>query len=64
MLTERAVETTWNRLFAGGESSESLFQRAEALIEELRLESPLRLRLTNELDELRSLHAKSETAAK
>jgi hypothetical protein len=32
------------------------FDKAEALLEELRPESPLRHRLSNELEELRKMH--------
>jgi hypothetical protein len=39
----------------GAELSEDRFARAEALLEELRPESPLRLRLTRELDDLRKV---------
>ncbi|MDZ4817819.1 MAG: hypothetical protein SGJ20_02480 [Planctomycetota bacterium] len=55
MLTEKEVSTSWRNLFKGGEISEATFVKAEALIEELRAESPLRHRLSSELDELRRL---------
>jgi hypothetical protein len=41
-------------MFSGGEIKSATFDRAEHLIEELRPESPLRHRLTVELEELRS----------
>jgi hypothetical protein len=41
-------------LFKGEKTSET-FAKAEALLDELRPESPLRHRLGNELDELREL---------
>ena len=52
MLTEKEVARSWARLFKGEKTSET-FAKAEALLEELRPESPLRHRLSVELDELR-----------
>jgi hypothetical protein len=54
VLTEQEVVRTWSRLFKGEVTSESIV-KAEALLDELRPESPLRHRLGNELDELRLL---------
>jgi hypothetical protein len=54
VLTEQEVERSWRRLFKGGLSAES-FTRGEALLDELRPESPLRHRLSSELEELRTL---------
>ena len=56
MLTESEVSRSWTKLFKSGEISEVSFERAEALLEELRPTSPLRHRLMSELDELRQLH--------
>jgi hypothetical protein len=42
------------KLFKGEKNSE-VFEKAEALLDELRPESPLRHRLSSELDELREL---------
>jgi hypothetical protein len=58
VLTENEVQRSFNQLFKGGERRAELFKRAEALLEELRPESPLRLRLSNELEELRKLQPK------
>jgi hypothetical protein len=56
LLTEQEVARSWRQLFhKGAELSEDRFARAEALLEELRPESPLRLRLTRELDDLRKV---------
>ena len=52
MLTEKEVARSWARLFKGERTSET-FSKAEVLLEELRPESPLRHRLSVELDELR-----------
>jgi len=53
LLTENQINQSWRRLFRGGELSDQTLQKAEALLEELRPESPLRHRLQAELDELR-----------
>ncbi|HVU89939.1 MAG TPA: hypothetical protein VHD36_21590 [Pirellulales bacterium] len=56
MLTEQEVIRSWRKLFKG-QYDESAFARAEALLDELRGESPLRHRLMTELDELRKLRS-------
>jgi hypothetical protein len=48
-------------VFKGNNFEAASFERAEQLIEELRPESPLRHRLTLELEELRKLHLKKES---
>lgn len=55
MLTEKEVSRSWRTLFKGGAYSEETFSKAESLLDELRLESPLRHRLMCELIELRKL---------
>ncbi len=57
MLTEKEVSRSWSRMFTGSEIEASTFERAEQLLDELRDESPLRHRLTMELEELRTRHA-------
>lgn len=57
MLTEKEVSRSWGRMFSGSEIEASTFERAEQLLDELRDESPLRHRLTLELEELRTRHA-------
>lgn len=60
MLTESTVENMFRQLVNAPDRNEEAFDKAEELLEdELRPESPLRHRLTVELDELRSLAAKS-----
>jgi hypothetical protein len=54
VLTEQEVSRSWARLFKGEKTSET-FVKAEALLDELRPESPLRHRLGVELEELREL---------
>ena len=55
LLTEAEVERSFRRMFSGGDVAADTFDKAEMLIENLRLESPLRHRLTNELEELRKV---------
>lgn len=63
MLTEQEVGRSWNRLFAGGvEVTSETFEKAEALLEELRSESPLYHRLAGELEEIKRM--KSGVVAK
>ncbi len=57
MLTEQEVARSWSQIFKSSKMDALAFDRAELLLEELRPESPLRLRLTSELEELRKLHA-------
>ena len=57
MLTENEVSRSWNRLFKDGNFSSETFDSAEEMLEELRAESPLRHRLSNELAELKKIHA-------
>lgn len=56
MLTEAEVQRSFRNLFAGGEQNMDSFEKGEALLDELRPESPLRHRLSVELEELRRLH--------
>ncbi len=57
MLTESEVSRSWTKLFKSADLAESTFERAEALLDELRSTSPLRHRLMTELEELRQMHA-------
>jgi hypothetical protein len=54
VLTEQEVAQSWRRLFKSEVNRDSL-AKAEALLDELRPESPLRHRLASELVELREL---------
>ena len=59
LLTESTVEKMFREMMSDPNRSEASFDKAEELLEEeLRPESPLRHRLSVELDELRSLTAK------
>lgn len=61
MLTEQEVSISWGQVLKGKLIEPDAFDRAEELLEELRPESPLRHRLTHELEELRSLHLSRES---
>lgn len=56
MLTESEVQRSFRNLFkAKEEVGEETFEKAEALLDELRAESPLRHRLWVELEEIRKI---------
>jgi hypothetical protein len=60
LLTESTVESMFRELINNPKRDEATFDKAEDLLEvELRPESPLRHRLSVELEELRTLTAKS-----
>jgi hypothetical protein len=63
LLNEQEVARSWNQFFNGPSIELETFERAEQLLEELRPESPLRHRLTLELEELRGIHSKRLGAA-
>ena len=56
LLTENEVQRSFMQLFKTPDKvSNDTFERAEELLDELRLESPLRHRLSMELEELRTM---------
>jgi hypothetical protein len=55
VLTEAEVQRSFLRLFRSGEVTPEHLEKAESLLDNLRPESPLRHRLTEELDELRRM---------
>ncbi|MGE0758433.1 MAG: hypothetical protein AB7O38_15505 [Pirellulaceae bacterium] len=55
MLTEAEVERSFRKLLKGGPYNQEVYEKGEALLEQLRPESPLRHRLASELEELREL---------
>ena len=57
MLTEQEISRSWRKLFSAKQLDDDIFDKAEALLDELRPESPLRHRLGWELEELRKLKA-------
>lgn len=63
MLSEQEVARTWGMVFKTGKIELASFDRAEQLLDELRPESPLRHRLTLELEELRGIHSRQLAAA-
>jgi hypothetical protein len=63
VLTEQEVARSWSRIFNSGKIEPASFDRAEQLLDELRGESPLRHRLTMELEELRRIHSRKLSVA-
>ncbi len=55
MLTEAQIERSFGKLLQSPEITPEVIEKAEALLERLRCESPLRHRLQVQLDELRAL---------
>ena len=53
MLTEADVQISFRQLIQKDTVASDIFERAEALLDELRPESPLRHRLHEELEALR-----------
>jgi hypothetical protein len=56
LLTEAEVQRSFRNLFKSKDVPPETFDKAESLLDELRPESPLRHRLSVELDELRKMH--------
>jgi hypothetical protein len=61
LLTEQEINRSWRKLFKGREIDDDVLDKAEALLDELRPESPLRHRLGEELAELRKLRRSKVT---
>ena len=55
LLTESEVQRSFRNLFKNKDVAPETFDKAESLLDELRPESPLRHRLSIELDEIRKL---------
>ncbi len=64
MLTENEIQRSWRALFREHDVDDDTLTRAEALLEELRPESPLRHRLDGELTELRKMKSKKPAPQK
>ena len=62
MLTEREITRSWSKLLVKGSYCDETFSKAEALLNELRPESPLRHRLSIELGELRQLYNQANSS--
>jgi hypothetical protein len=56
LLSESEVQRSFRNLFRSTDVPPDAFEKAEALLDELRAESPLRHRLSLELEEIRKLH--------
>jgi len=56
MLDERDATRLWQQLFRGQTITSQTLVEAESVVNELSPESPLRLRLSTELEEIRELH--------
>lgn len=56
LLTEAEVQRSFRNLFKSKDVPPETFDKAETLLDELRPESPLRHRLSIELEEIRKLH--------
>ena len=61
MLTEQQIARSWRKLFTTGQVDDETFVKAEALLDELRPESPLRHRLSAELKEIRQRKLQKQT---
>ncbi len=55
-MDERDATRLWQKLFSGQTITPSMLAEAESLVDQLSPESPLRLRFSKELEEIRSLH--------
>lgn len=55
MLSERDVTTLWRKLFDEPEITAATLTKAKSLLNKLSPESPLRLRLSVELEEMRTM---------
>jgi hypothetical protein len=56
MFDERSVAAMWGKLFREKQVTPQTLSEAELLVESLHTESPLRLRLATELEQIRHLH--------
>lgn len=56
MLDERDATRLWQQLFRSQTVTSQTLSEAESLVNQLRPESPLRLRYSTELEEIRTLH--------
>jgi hypothetical protein len=63
MLSEQTIANRWTSLFQGGHVTSETIRSAEEMIDQLPPESPLRVRLGDELRELRKLAASRNDAA-
>jgi hypothetical protein len=59
MLNERDVTTLWRKLFKGQTITPALLSEADSLLNRLSTESPLRVRLAQELEDIRKMRKKN-----
>ncbi len=64
MLDERDATRMWQRLFRGQGITSQTLAEAESVVNEMPQESPLRLRYSRELQEIRTLHQKQGSPEK
>ena len=60
MLNEHDACNKWRNLFGGAEIEDETLNEAQQLLDQLPPESPVRLRLANELDEIRGLKRRTK----
>ena len=61
MLTEAEVQRSFRKIFIDNAITTESFDKAEELLDELRPESPLRFKMSQELEELRKIHVADAT---
>ena len=64
MLDERDATRLWQRLFRGQTVTSQTLTEAESLLNRLKPESPLRLRYSVELEEIRTMHKETSRGKK
>lgn len=57
MISETEARSKWRHLFGKGRVTPKTIQNARQLVREIQPESPLRSRLSEELEEIRSIHS-------
>ena len=55
MRDQKDITLEWREIFRDGNLNKKTLDRAQKVLDELSLESPLRVRLENELNELRKI---------
>ena len=55
MRNQNDITLEWRETFKGGDINKKTLDRAQKLVDELSVESPLRVRLEKELNELREI---------
>ena len=55
MVSDSDFQREWKRLFAGGRAERETVRKARKLLNQLSLESPLRVRFAKDLDEIETI---------